>query len=199
MICFPLSISESELQSRSNSKDFISTTSDCFVQHSSMLCQGFYENHITYHCLSSSFHFPSSFVTLTSFPKAHYLCLVIWSAYWGYHFLPSTMMYSQIQNPTYSSALIFVQFLQHNDKRLPMMRCLETPFFLDVFVQVAMIFQNQIPLGVSNTQLCTQDVEDIGELRHCLVPFLSHCGPSRVLVFIVFDGVILPLKSIHKG
>ena len=41
-------------------------------------------------------------------------------------------------------------------------------------------------------------MEDIGELRHFLVPFLSQCGPSRVLVFIVFYRVILPLKSVQK-
>ena len=53
-------------------------------------------------------------------------------------------------------------------------------------------------LEVSNTQLCVQGVEDIGELQHCLVPFLPQCGPSRVQVFIVSDRVILPLKSIYK-
>ena len=53
-------------------------------------------------------------------------------------------------------------------------------------------------LGVSNTQLCVQGVEYIGELWHCLVPFLPQCGPSHVLVFIVSDKVIFPLKSIHK-
>ena len=49
-------------------------------------------------------------------------------------------------------------------------------------------------LRVSNTQLCVQGVEDIGELRHCLVPFLPQCGPSRVLI----NRVILLLKSVHK-
>jgi hypothetical protein len=43
-----------------------------------------------------------------------------------------------------------------------------------------------------------QGVEDIGELWHCMVPFLPQCGPSHVLVLIVFYRVIFPLKSIHK-
>lgn len=53
-------------------------------------------------------------------------------------------------------------------------------------------------LRVSNTQLCVQGVEDIGELWQCLFPFLPQCGPSHVLVFIVYDKVIFPLKSVHK-
>ena len=53
-------------------------------------------------------------------------------------------------------------------------------------------------LGVSNTQLYVQGVEYIGELRHCLVPFLPQCGPSRVLIIIASDRVILLLKSTTK-
>jgi hypothetical protein len=69
---------------------------------------------------------------------------------------------------------------------------------LDVFVQEAILFSIQMLLGVSNTQVCAQGVEDIGELQHCLVPFLPQCGPSHVTVFIVSDMVIFPLKSINK-
>ena len=55
-----------------------------------------------------------------------------------------------------------------------------------------------MPLRVFDTQLGAKGVEDIGELQHCLVPFLSQCGSSRVLIIIAFDRVILLLKSIHK-
>ena len=55
-----------------------------------------------------------------------------------------------------------------------------------------------MPLGVFDTQICVQGVEDIGKLQHFLVPFLLQCDPSCLLVLIVFDRVIFPLKSIHK-
>ena len=55
-----------------------------------------------------------------------------------------------------------------------------------------------MPLGVFDTQLGAKGVEDIGELQHCLVPFLSQCGPSRVLIIIASDRLILLLKSILK-
>jgi hypothetical protein len=53
-------------------------------------------------------------------------------------------------------------------------------------------------LRVFDTQLGAKGVEDIGELWHCLVPFLLQCGPSRVLIIIASDRVILLLKGIHK-
>ena len=51
---------------------------------------------------------------------------------------------------------------------------------------------------VFDTQLGVKGVKDIGKLWHCLVPFLSQCGPSRVLIIIASDRVILLLKSILK-
>ena len=55
-----------------------------------------------------------------------------------------------------------------------------------------------MPLRVFDTQLGAKGVEDIGELRHYFVPFLSQCGSSRVLIIIDSNRVILLLKSIHK-
>ena len=52
--------------------------------------------------------------------------------------------------------------------------------------------------GVFDIQFFVQGVEDIGELLHCLVPFMSQCGPSCLLVLIVSDRVIFSFKSIHK-
>lgn len=54
MICLPLPATVSESVSRPNSKDFISATNDCFVWHSSVLCQGI---------LWISHHFSVSFFT----------------------------------------------------------------------------------------------------------------------------------------
>ena len=71
-------------------------------------------------------------------------------------------------------------------------------FCLDVFMQEAMVFWSQIPLKVFDTQLGAKGMEDIGELWHCLVPFLSQCGPSHVLIIIASNKVILLLQSIHK-
>jgi len=53
-------------------------------------------------------------------------------------------------------------------------------------------------LGVSNTQLGAQGIEGICELQHSLVPLLTQCGPSRVLVVVVSNKVILFLDGIHK-
>jgi hypothetical protein len=53
-------------------------------------------------------------------------------------------------------------------------------------------------LGVFDTQLGVQGMEGISELRNCLAPLLSQCGPSHVLVFIVANRVILFLYCIHK-
>jgi len=41
-------------------------------------------------------------------------------------------------------------------------------------------------------------MEGICELRHYLAPLLTQCGPSRVLVVIVSNRVILFLDGIHK-
>jgi hypothetical protein len=41
-------------------------------------------------------------------------------------------------------------------------------------------------------------MEDIGELRHYLVPLLMQHGPSHVLVVIVTNKVILFIDRIHK-
>jgi hypothetical protein len=60
------------------------------------------------------------------------------------------------------------------------------------------IFQNQMPLGVFNTQLGAQGMESTCELRHCLAILLPQCGPSHVLVFIVINRVVLFLDRIQK-
>jgi hypothetical protein len=49
-----------------------------------------------------------------------------------------------------------------------------------------------------DTQLGAQGMEGIGELRNCLTPLLSQCGPSHVLFLIVSNRVILFLYRIHK-
>jgi hypothetical protein len=61
-----------------------------------------------------------------------------------------------------------------------------------------MVFQNQISLGVFDTQFGAQGMEGIGEIWNCLALMLLQCGPSHVLVLIVANRVILFLYRIHK-
>jgi hypothetical protein len=42
------------------------------------------------------------------------------------------------------------------------------------------VLEHQMSLRVFDTQLGVQGMEDIGELWHCLVPFLPQCGPSCI-------------------
>ena len=46
-------------------------------------------------------------------------------------------------------------------------------FFLNVLVQAAMVFEYQMLLHILDTQLCAKGMDNIGELRHVLVPSLS--------------------------
>jgi hypothetical protein len=53
-------------------------------------------------------------------------------------------------------------------------------------------------LGVFDTHLGVQGMEGICELRHCLGPLLTQCGPSHVLVIIVSNRIIMFLNNINK-
>ena len=78
------------------------------------------------------------------------------------------------------------------------MRCPKNPFqFGCIYVELRGI-QNQMSLGVFDTQLGAQGMKGIGELRNCLAPLLPQCGPSHVLVLIVANRVILFLYRINK-
>jgi hypothetical protein len=61
-----------------------------------------------------------------------------------------------------------------------------------------MVFYNHIPRRVYDTQLGAQGMEGICELWNSLVPLLTECGPSRLLVIVVSNRVILFLDGIHK-
>jgi hypothetical protein len=65
-------------------------------------------------------------------------------------------------------------------------------------MQSPVVFQNQMLLGVFDTQLGAQGMESICELWHCLAILLPQCGPSHVLIFIVINRVVLFLDHIHK-
>jgi hypothetical protein len=64
-------------------------------------------------------------------------------------------------------------------------------------MQSPTVFQNQMSLKVFDTQLGAQGMENICEIRHCLVFLLSRCGPLHVLVFIVINRVVFFLDHIH--
>jgi hypothetical protein len=65
-------------------------------------------------------------------------------------------------------------------------------------MQSPTVFQNQMSLGVFDTQLGVKGMESICELQHYLALLLSQCGPSHVLAFIVINRVVLFLDRIHK-
>jgi hypothetical protein len=50
-----------------------------------------------------------------------------------------------------------------------------------------------------NTQFGVQGMENIGEIWYCLVPFLTQCGPSCVLVFVASKMVVLFFNGIPEG
>jgi hypothetical protein len=54
-------------------------------------------------------------------------------------------------------------------------------------------------LRIFNTQLGAQGMEYVRELWHCLVPFLSQCGPYCIQVVITSDRVVLLLNRIPEG
>jgi hypothetical protein len=54
-------------------------------------------------------------------------------------------------------------------------------------------------LQIFDTQLVAQGMEDICELWHCLVSFLSQCGPFGIQVIITSERVVFFLNSILEG
>ena len=65
-------------------------------------------------------------------------------------------------------------------------------------MQSPAVFQNQMSLGVFDTQLSSQGMEIICEIWHFLDPLFPQCIPSHVLVAIVTNKVILFPECIHK-
>jgi hypothetical protein len=61
------------------------------------------------------------------------------------------------------------------------------------------VFEHQISLRVFDTKFGAQSMENIGEIWYCLVPFLTHRGPSCVLVLVAFKRVVLLFNGIHEG
>jgi hypothetical protein len=65
-------------------------------------------------------------------------------------------------------------------------------------MQISMVFYNQMPLRVFDTQFGVQGMEIIGELWDYLALLLPQCGSYHLLVFIVINRVVLFLECIHK-
>jgi hypothetical protein len=66
-------------------------------------------------------------------------------------------------------------------------------------MQSAAIFEHQMSLRIFDTHLGAQGMEDICELGHCLVSFLSQCCPFCIQVIITSNRVVLILNSIPEG
>jgi len=47
-------------------------------------------------------------------------------------------------------------------------------------MQAPIVLEHYISLRVFDTHIGAQGMEDIGELWHYMVPFLSQCGPSCI-------------------
>ena len=59
-----------------------------------------------------------------------------------------------------------------------------------------MVFEYQNLLRILDIQLCAKGMENIGELRHILVPSLLQHGPLYVFILIASDRVVLLLDGI---
>jgi len=146
MIHFPLSLTmtlglESESEPRSDSKAWISTTSDCFERHSSMLCHGL---------LWNSHHFPVSFFVFL-LPFFAYdldklsegglslLCPLFYMI--GFPFPYFYDGFADLNSRLFFY-LIFFQFWQHMHKRHPNMICQGNPFRFTCTNARCTIFQN---------------------------------------------------------
>ena len=79
------------------------------------------------------------------------------------------------------------------------MQCPETPFFLNVYMQTTAIFEHHMSLRVFNTQFGAQGMENIGEIWYYLVPFLTQCDPSCVLVLVASNRVVFFFNGIMEG
>jgi hypothetical protein len=66
-------------------------------------------------------------------------------------------------------------------------------------MQIAVILEHQMSLRIFNIQFGAQGMEDICELRHCLVFFLPQCGPFCIQVVITSDNVVFFINSILEG
>jgi hypothetical protein len=66
-------------------------------------------------------------------------------------------------------------------------------------MHTTMVFEHQMSFRVFDTQFCAQGMENIGEICYCLVPFLTHCGPSCVVVLVASNRVVLLFNGIHEG
>jgi hypothetical protein len=66
-------------------------------------------------------------------------------------------------------------------------------------MQIITILEHQMSLRIFDTQLGAQGMEDIFELGHFLVSFLSQCGPFCIQVIITSKRVVLFLNIIPEG
>jgi hypothetical protein len=62
-----------------------------------------------------------------------------------------------------------------------------------------MVFEHHMSLRFFDTQFGAQGMENIVEIWYYLVPFLTHGGPSDVLVLITSNRVVLLFNGILKG
>ena len=62
-------------------------------------------------------------------------------------------------------------------------------------MQKTVVFEHHMTLKVFDTQFGAQGMENIGEIWYGLVPFLTQCGPSCVLVLVASNSVVFFLKE----
>ena len=65
-------------------------------------------------------------------------------------------------------------------------------------MQKVVVFEHKISLRVFDTQFGEHDMENIGEIWYCLITFLTHHGPSSVLVLVSSNMIVLFFNNIPK-
>jgi hypothetical protein len=66
-------------------------------------------------------------------------------------------------------------------------------------MQTVMVFEHHMLLRVFDTQFGAQGMENIGEIRYCLVPLLTQGGPFGALLLVSSNKVVLFFKDILEG
>jgi hypothetical protein len=157
--------------------------------------RGSYGSHTTSQYLSLFFWCSSLLADWTGFPVAVHIFSVLCSVFWGCPFLDFVVRGSQAQIVASFFKLILdfdgilVDLTQGRDVQ-------KLHFSLDVSMHIVAILEHQKSLKIFDTQLGAQGMEDICELGHYLVSFMSQCDPFCVQVVINFDRVVLCLSRI---
>jgi len=66
-------------------------------------------------------------------------------------------------------------------------------------MHITVVLEHQMSLGIFDAHIGAQCMEDIFELWHYLVPFMSQCGPFCIQVIITSKRIVFFPNNIPKG